>query len=88
MSCSLRRSVPTPRRETIALLGAMAASTVAARAQPKTMRVIGYLGSESAEPYGSRLAALAEGVDDVNYQIDNIDPVTYTHLTHPTTRRQ
>lgn len=67
MPCSLRRSVPTTRRETIALLGAMAASTVAARAQPKTMPVIGYLGSESPEPYGSRLAAFAEGLAEAGY---------------------
>ncbi|AZO76659.1 MULTISPECIES: ABC transporter substrate-binding protein [unclassified Bosea (in: a-proteobacteria)] len=55
------------RRETIALLGAMAASTISARAQQKTAPVIGYLGSESPEPYGSRLAAFAEGLAEAGY---------------------
>ncbi|WP_432212065.1 ABC transporter substrate binding protein [Bosea vestrisii] len=67
MPCSLRQAVPTTRREIIALLGAMAASTVSARAQQKTTPVIGYLGSESPEPYGSRLAAFVEGLAEAGY---------------------
>jgi putative ABC transport system substrate-binding protein len=65
--CSLRQTAPATRRETLALLGAMAASTIPARAQQKTMPVIGYLGSESPEPYASRLAAFAEGLAEAGY---------------------
>lgn len=67
MPCSLRQTAPATRRETLALLGAMAASTIPARAQQKTTPVIGYLGSESPEPYGSRLAAFAEGLAEAGY---------------------
>lgn len=65
---SLRQQAPTTRRETIALLGgAVVASTISARAQQKNTPVIGYLGSESPEPYGSRLAAFAEGLAEAGY---------------------
>lgn len=67
MPCFLREAVPTTRRETIALLGAMAASTISTQAQQKTTPVIGYLGSESPEPYASRLAAFAEGLAEAGY---------------------
>ena len=47
------------RRDFIALVGSAAAWIVPARAQ--AMPVIGYLGSESPERYGSRLSAFREG---------------------------
>ncbi|CAD5276448.1 putative ABC transport system substrate-binding protein [Bosea sp. 62] len=67
MPCFLRQAVPATRRETIVLLGTMAASTISAGAQQKTTPVIGYLGSESPEPYASRLAAFAEGLAEAGY---------------------
>lgn len=48
------------RREFIALLCGAAAAAVPARAQ--AMPVIGYLGSETPERYGSRLQAFREGL--------------------------
>jgi putative ABC transport system substrate-binding protein len=63
----LRQTAPATRRETLALLGALAASTIPARAQQKAMPIIGYLGSESPEPYASRLAAFAEGLAEAGY---------------------
>lgn len=65
--CSLRQAAPATRRETTALLGAMAVSTIPARAQQNTVPVIGYLGSESPEPYASRLAAFTEGLAHAGY---------------------
>lgn len=67
MPCSLRQAVPTTRRETIALLGAMMASMISARAQQKATPIIGYLGSESPEAYASRLAAFTEGLAEAGY---------------------
>src|SRR3954453_11698594 len=48
------------RRDFIALAGAAAVSIVPARAQ--ALPVIGYLGGESPERYGSRLDAFRQGL--------------------------
>ena len=53
------------RRDFIALVGAAAAWTASARAQ--AMPVLGYLGSESPERYGSRLTAFREGLAEAGY---------------------
>ena len=53
------------RRDFIALAGGAAASIVPARAQ--TLPVIGYLGAESPERYGSRLNAFREGLAEAGY---------------------
>ncbi|KRE13316.1 ABC transporter substrate-binding protein [Bosea sp. Root483D1] len=54
------------RREIIAL-GAIVTVPHSVHAQQKATPVIGYLGSESPEPYGSRLAAFAEGLAEAGY---------------------
>ncbi len=53
------------RRSFLALAGGMAASIAPARAQ--ALPVIGYLGSESAERYGSRLDAFRQGLAAAGY---------------------
>lgn len=53
------------RRDFIALVAAVTASMVPARAQ--AMLVIGYLGSESPERYSSRLKAFREGLAEAGY---------------------
>lgn len=53
------------RRDFIALVGGAVAWMVPARAQ--TMPVIGYLGSENPERYGSRLRAFREGLAEAGY---------------------
>lgn len=53
------------RRDFIALAGGTLAVMRPARAQ--ALPVIGYLGSESPEPYRSRLAAFREGLAEVGY---------------------
>ncbi len=53
------------RRGFIALAGGAAAWTVAAHAQ--AMPIIGYLGSESPQRYGSRLSAFREGLAQAGY---------------------
>ncbi|WP_428675582.1 ABC transporter substrate-binding protein [Reyranella sp.] len=53
------------RRDFIALVGCASASAVPARAQ--TLPVIGYLGSESPERYGSRLKAFRRGLAEAGY---------------------
>jgi putative ABC transport system substrate-binding protein len=53
------------RRDFIALAGSAAASIVPARAQ--SLPVIGYLGSESPERYGSRLKAFRQGLRMAGY---------------------
>ena len=53
------------RRAFIAFAGGAAASVVPARAQ--TLPVIGYLGSESPERYGSRLKAFRQGLAAAGY---------------------
>ena len=57
------------RRELALLLGGALASWPLAgtRAQQKTMPVIGFLSSTSAEPYASRLAAFRRGLDQAGY---------------------
>ncbi|WP_244488789.1 ABC transporter substrate-binding protein [Bosea sp. Leaf344] len=66
-SCAFGRAGRTTRRDVIAIIGAAAAWPVAAPAQPQAMPVIGYLGSESPEPYASRLAAFREGLSETGY---------------------
>jgi putative ABC transport system substrate-binding protein len=53
------------RRDFIALAGGAAASVLPARAQ--TLPVIGYLGSESPQRYGSRLKAFRQGLAEAGY---------------------
>ena len=53
------------RRDFIALAGGAVAWTVAARAQ--AMPLIGYLGSESPQRYGSRLSAFRDGLAQTGY---------------------
>lgn len=55
------------RRDVIALIGAAAVWAVPARAQQQARPVIGYLGSESPEPYASRLVAFREGLAETGY---------------------
>jgi putative ABC transport system substrate-binding protein len=55
------------RRNFIALVSGAAAWRFPARAQQLDMPVIGYLGSESPEPYASRLAAFREGLAGAGY---------------------
>jgi putative ABC transport system substrate-binding protein len=64
--CNLRRAARPSRREII-VLGAGAALPLSVRAQQNALPVIGYLGSESPEPYASRLAAFAEGLAEAGF---------------------
>jgi len=55
------------RREFIALVGAVAAGAVTARAQNPAMPVIGFLSSASPELYVARLRAFGQGLKERGY---------------------
>jgi putative ABC transport system substrate-binding protein len=56
------------RREVIVILGGgVVGWSLAARAQQKAMRVIGFLGMTSPGPYAPSLAALRQGLGDTGY---------------------
>jgi putative ABC transport system substrate-binding protein len=64
-ACSRDTGLPR-RRDVLALIGGAVVLGGTARAQP-AMPVIGYLGSESPEPYASRLAAFREGLAETGF---------------------
>jgi putative tryptophan/tyrosine transport system substrate-binding protein len=55
------------RRTLIALLGGATAWPVAARAQPSTMPVVGFLGSETTEQSAARVRAFLQGLGEVGF---------------------
>ena len=55
------------RREFVSFVGAVAAWSVAARAQQPAAPVIGFLGTSSPELYATRLRVFREGLKEVGY---------------------
>src|SRR5947209_3409684 len=67
------------RRHAIALVGGAAASIVLAhgRARAQPIPVIGYLGSETPERYGSRIPAFNEGLADAGFAVGRTVTIEY-----------
>jgi putative ABC transport system substrate-binding protein len=60
-------AIDSGRRKFIASIGAAATWPLASRAQERAMPVIGILGSESAEPFATRLRAFRQGLSETGY---------------------
>jgi putative ABC transport system substrate-binding protein len=56
------------RREFVRLIGGAAMWPLAARAQQRTMPVVGYLGAETPERFGIRLPAFRQGLSEMGYE--------------------
>ena len=55
------------RRDILTVIGGAAALTLPLRAQPLSVPLIGYIGPESPEPFGSRLKAFREGLSESGF---------------------
>jgi len=67
------------RRDFIALAGGAAAAIVPVRhrARAQAMPVIGYLGSETPERYGSRIGAFSDGLEDAGFAVGRTVVIEY-----------